>query len=486
MPFSLRQLTIERTAFFVVFLLLFAMATRVVTDTDMWWHMRTGQFMLETGMPITIDTFSYTFAGTPYNNSSTLAQVIMYLVWSLAGNVGMTLYTSIFAVSGMFFLYKAGSGTIYMQAFLLIFGAATAATFWSARPQMFSFLFGAIFIYLLFDYKRNGRDRLLWMIPIMWIWGNAHTGFPIGYIIVGAFIVGEFLNTIVDSGDSRIPMRGIMKLILVTFAMTAVLVINVNGFGVYTAPLRTFGIEELRRFIQEWQSPDFNQRFTWGFLILLIVSIGAVWSSKRKFDWTEWFLLCGTTIMALMAARNMSFFATVAVPIATYHLDNMLRTNGWELRHKEFEHPRRARLNLVLILLVVVGVIGNLLVVADSETIYEGQSAILPIDAVNHLNSIELEGNMFNSYNWGGYLIFHAPQHDVYIDGRTDLYIEFLNDYFRVAIGGDDWRDEFDEWDISFAFIETGSGLAEELTEAEDWRIEYQDDLASIFVKEPN
>jgi len=484
MPFSLRHLTIERTAVFVVFILLFAMATRVVTDTDMWWHLRLGQHILETGELVYADSFSHTFAGEIHRNHSAGAQVIMYIIWSVAGNVGMSLFTAIMATLGMFFLYKAGSGTIYMQAFLLIFGAATAATFWSARPQMFSFLFGTIFLYILFDYKRNGRDRLLWLIPIMWLWGNTHGGFAIGYIFIGAFVVGEFLNTVVDAGDTRIPMHGIGKLLLVTLGATAILVINPNGLHIFTVPFETFGIQELRRFIQEWQSPDFNQRFTWGFVILLAVTIGAVWSSKRKFDWTDWFLVCGTTFMALMAGRNLSVFATVAVPIATYHFANVLQTNGWVLQKKEFEQPRRARINLVLLVLISVGALANILVVADSETIYEGQSAVLPIEAVNHLNEISLDGKMFNSYNWGGYLMFHAPQHEVFIDGRTDLYTTFLNDYFRVAIGSEDWRDDFAEWDISFAVIETGSGLAEELEEANDWRTEYQDDVASIFVKE--
>lgn len=484
MPFSLRHLTIERTAFFVIFIMLFAMATRVVTDTDMWWHLRLGQHILETGETVYADTFSHTYAGEIHRNHSAGAQVVMYAVWSLAGNLGMALFTSVLATSGMFFLYKAGTGTIYMQAFLLIFGAATAATFWSARPQMFSFLFGTIVIYILFAYKRRGHDRLLWLIPVMWLWGNTHGGFAIAYIFIGAFVVGEFLNTVVDAGDSRIPMRGIGKLILVTIVATALLVINPNGLNIFAVPFETFGIQELRRFIQEWQSPDFNQRFTWGFVILLATTIGAVWSSKRKFDWTDWFLVCGTTFMALMAARNLSVFATVAVPIATYHFDSVLQHNGWVLQRKEFEHPRRAKLNLVLLILVMIGALANILVVADSETVYEGQSAVLPIEAVNHLNEIELDGKMFNSYNWGGYLMFNAPQYPVFIDGRTDLYITFLNDYFRVAIGGDTWRDDFDEWDISFAVIETGSGLAEELANAPDWLTEYQDDLASIFVKE--
>ncbi len=53
-----------------------------------------------------------------------------------------------------------------------------------------------------------------------------------------------------------------------------------------------------------------------------------------------------------------------------------------------------------------------------------------------------------------------------------------------MAIGSEEWRDEFEQWDIQFAVIETNSGLAEELSLADGWRTEYQDDLASIFVRE--
>jgi hypothetical protein len=484
MRFSLRHLTIERTAFIILFILLFALATRIATDTDMWWHLRTGQQIVETEQTLSIDMFSHTYAGETHLNHSTVSQIVMYGVWSIAGNLGMSLLTSVLAVGGMYFLYRAGKGTIYMQAFVLIFGAATAATFWSPRPQMFSFFFSTILIYLLFDYKRTGRDRLLWLIPLMWIWGNSHGGFAIGFIFLGAFIVGEFINNILNTGDSRMPMMGVRKLFLVTIGALLILAINPIGLEIYKVPLETFGIQELRLYIQEWQSPDFNQRFTWGFVILLSIVIGAVWASRRNFDWTDWFLVCGTTFMALMAGRNLSVFAVAVVPIATYHLDSVLTSNGWVIQHREFEIPRRARLNLLLVGLVVFGALANILVVADSETVYEGQSMTLPIDAVAYLNGSDISGNMFNSYNWGGYLMFNAPQYKVFIDGRTDLYIEFLNDYFTVAIGSEEWREEFEKWDIQFAVIETNSGLAEELELDDGWRTEYHDDLASIFVRE--
>ena len=483
MPLLLRRLTIERSATVIVFILLFAMATRVSVDTDMWWHLRVGRQIFDSGEMIYADSFSYTFAGVVHQNHSAGAQLLMYSIWELAGHAGMSLFTAFFASAGMYFLYRAGRGSIYMQAFVLIFGAAGAAVFWSPRPQMFSFLFACILIFLLLDFKRNRRNRLWWIVPLMWLWGNAHGGFAIGYVFLAAFIAGELLNRASGMGDSPVPAAGIRQLLLVSAVSTMLLAINPNGAGIYTLPFETVGMQELRRFIQEWQPPDFNQPFTWGFIVLLVMVIAAVWASRLKFDWTDWLLVCGTLLMALTAGRNLSLFAIAAVPTATYHFDHTLRANGRAFLPKEYESPGRVCLNLLLVSLVMLGALANISAVADSDTIYEGLSSVLPVDAVNHLNRAALEGNMFNSYNWGGYLMFYARQHPVYIDGRTDLYAAFLNDYFDAAVGLDGWRREFREWDIGFALIETESGLARELSAAEDWRTEYRDALASIFVR---
>ena len=79
----MRQLTIERTASIILFVLLFAMAARIPTDTDTWWHIRSGEHTLEHGM-IYADPFSHTANGQPWINHSWGAQVIMALVWRLA------------------------------------------------------------------------------------------------------------------------------------------------------------------------------------------------------------------------------------------------------------------------------------------------------------------------------------------------------------------------------------------------------------------
>ena len=102
------------------------------------------------------------------------------------------------------------------------------------------------------------------------------------------------------------------------------------------------------------------------------------------------------------------------------------------------------------------------------------------------ISSLEsYDGNMFNSYNWGGYLIYHLPEHAVFIDGRTDLYGDFLHEYLHIASAHPGWEAKMDDWRIGLALIETDGALAQALGTDPNWRIDYQDSLASVFVREP-
>ena len=483
MPRFLRRLTTERATVLIVFILLFAMAARVAVDGDMWWHLRVGQHIFASGEAVYADSFSHTFKGTVHKNHSAGAQLLMYVMWTAGSHVGMMLFTAVCAVAGMYCLYRAGRGTIYMQGFVLIFGAASAAAFWSPRPQMLSFFFAALLVWLLCDVKYHHGRRLGWTVPLVWLWGNMHGGFAIGLALLAIFIVGELLNRATGMGNSPLTMAGVRQLFWVLMASTAALAVNPNGIGIYALPFETLDMPELRRFIQEWRPPDFSLPLTWGFLALLAIVLAAVWASRLKFDWTEWLMVGGALLMALTAGRHLSLFAVAAVPIAARHFDSMLRRRGWLIPRKAVESPRRAVLNLLFLGLVAAGALGKLAMVSDAAVIEAGLSRTLPVDAVAYLNGSALSGKMFNSYNWGGYLMFYAPQHAVYIDGRTDLYRGFLNDYADAAVGGDGWRETFAAWDIGFALIETKSGLARELEAAADWRRAYQDGLASIFVK---
>jgi hypothetical protein len=482
----MRQLTIERAAAVILFALLFALAARIPTDTDTWWHIRSGEYTLSNGM-IYADPFSFTKAGQPWVNHSWGAQIVLYGVWQAAGNLGLAVYTAALATGGMWFVYKMSPGSVYLRAFVLVIGAAAAAVFWSPRPQMLSFFLSAAVLYLLHLYKRRGIDRL-WLLPVMvGLWGNLHAGFSIAFIFLGGFTAGEVLNNLFrPTAEHVIPWRGIRRLVLVTAVSAAALVVNPYGLHMLAVPFQTISIGALQNFIQEWNSPNFHDRSTWPFIFLLLGLLGAAGGSRKRLDWTDFLLASGTAFMGLLAGRNIAVFAVAATPVLADHLDALLSERGWVIQPARRVTPRMGVLNAVLAALIVLGAAAKVLLVLDADTVREAQETYLPVKVAEYLRDEDPAGPMFNSYNWGGYLMFMLPDEPVFVDGRTDLYgDEFLtNTYLRTAIGGDGWRETLNRYGIRLVVVEAGSGLARQLRDEPGWSLDYEDAMAAVFTRE--
>ncbi|GAB4321839.1 MAG: hypothetical protein Kow00117_10950 [Phototrophicales bacterium] len=483
-------MTIKRVLLVTLFGLIFVMATRVPVDTDTWWHLRSGEYTLNNGM-IYQDPFSHTKHGVDWTNHSWGAQVILYAVYELAGDLGLAVLTAALASGGMALLYPVCVGNPYMRAFVLLLGATAAAVFWSARPQMFSFFFSTLTLFILYKYKREEKDYLWAIPPMMLVWGNLHAGFSIGFILIGGFIAGEILNNLFNrSGVQVVSFKRLKKLILMVMIAVPALMVNPYGFDMLLVPFETVSIGALRQYIQEWQSPNFQGRETWGFIGLLIALIGILGASRRRLDWTDFVLLGGTLFMALLYGRNIAVFAVVAMPALTVHLDAFLQEQGWDFKPRSRVSRRQARLNMLLVILVVLGVVGNTVTVLNPQTVDQVQRERLPVQAAEFIATARPAGPMFNSYNWGGYLLWALPDYPVYVDGRTDLYgSDFLLRWLRAAFGQSDWRQILDDDGINLVVIEQGSGLDDRLHEADDWaqiypNADYSDDTVVIYARQ--
>ncbi|MEJ2211763.1 MAG: hypothetical protein P8129_22385 [Anaerolineae bacterium] len=151
--------------------------------------------------------------------------------------------------------------------------------------------------------------------------------------------------------------------------------------------------------------------------------------------------------------------------------------------------PRRAQglLNLALLALVLVvagAKIGLDLVCLDEPDVWgEG----LPVGAAEYLREADLPGRMFNSYNWGGYLIWSLyPQTPVFVDGRTDLYAlnsQVLDDYVLVHWQRPGWRRVFERYGIGYVVTERGGLLDVALAGEGGWDQVYGDDVAVVYVR---
>src|SRR4030042_6750200 len=62
------------------------------TDPDFWWHLRTGQFIVETGSIPKAAPFSYTAAGSPWIAHEWLSDLLIYGIESNVGYWGNVIF----------------------------------------------------------------------------------------------------------------------------------------------------------------------------------------------------------------------------------------------------------------------------------------------------------------------------------------------------------------------------------------------------------
>ena len=146
--------------------------------------------------------------------------------------------------------------------------------------------------------------------------------------------------------------------------------------------------------------------------------------------------------------------------------------------------PLLAAANWLILLLVALAV-ALLAVQAWSVEANETapQAEIYPAGTVAYVQSHDLPGEILNSYNWGGYLIWKLyPEERVYINGRADLYgDEFISEYLRVTYLLPGWEETLARYGVGHVIVEAQSPLAGGLALHPAWREVYRDELAVVY-----
>ncbi len=106
-----------------------------------------------------------------------------------------------------------------------------------------------------------------------------------------------------------------------------------------------------------------------------------------------------------------------------------------------------------------------------------------PVDAIAYIQRASPPGPLFNSYNWGGYILWELyPKYLSFVDGRTDLFDnDLLVDYLAAWQGEPSYRDLFARWGIRTVLIEPQAPLADVL-KADGWQSVYSDGSAIVLV----
>ena len=92
---------------------------------------------------------------------------------------------------------------------------------------------------------------------------------------------------------------------------------------------------------------------------------------------------------------------------------------------------------------------------------YEFDKKKVPVEAVEFAERNGIQGRLFNAYHFGGYLIYKGfPKDGVFVDGRADMYDEFLKNYYDVVDLKPEWKEILDRFEIEWMLITANSSLS--------------------------
>ncbi|MCJ7622799.1 MAG: hypothetical protein MUO76_04785, partial [Anaerolineaceae bacterium] len=252
----------------------------------------------------------------------------------------------------------------------------------------------------------------------------------------------------------------------------------------------------------EWASPDFHQLIHQSMLNLLFLVFIAFGLSNKRVDGTDLVTLLWFAYLAFIARRNYGPFAMVAIPVLSRQIQNIVNTPVEKIVEdtsksilsrirKIIETGSRSHISenkqriINLFFVAFLGLIGFLKVFVVSYPVLVNHYLIdqVPLDAFKWIEENEPQGNLFNEYNWGGYIIWHLKDYPVFVDGRTDLFDDvILGEWIIAAQAEDGWEEILDKWGINTVILRPDRVITK-LLEFYGWTEEYEDEKAIIFTR---
>jgi hypothetical protein len=460
----------------VLFLGLFAMAARNVIDPDVWWHLRTGQYISEHKSVPHTDSFSYTRAGQPWVAHEWLAELLLYQIHRIAGWGGLIVIFSAVLCAAFFLLYLRCGPATYIAGVATLCAAWATAPVWGVRPQVLSLLLTSLWLLIL---ERSERDPkiLWWTLPLTLLWVNLHAGFAVGLVLSALFLAGEWMERALGWAAQRSSRRlNIAALIL--FLDFLLVPLNPNGLRMFSYPVETLRSAAMQNYIAEWASPNFHHAEYWPFLVLVLGTFVVLSWSGRPVRPRDVLLLVVSLYAALCSIRMTPLFVLIAVPLVAKRMGN------WPTRSSATQHRHataRIALNSVVVLSMAAFAGIHLARVIQRQPQAEAQH--FPVSAVTFLATNGVQGPIFNHYDWGGYLVWRLyPSARVFIDGRADLYEKQLLDQFADTYQfKDNWQQTLQRWAIGTVLVPKDSALATGLRNYPGWTVAYEDAQALVL-----
>ena len=485
----LRRITPGQLLVAAAFVVILYVLVRRGGDPDIFWHLVTGQWMVDHHQIVSQDLFTFTVSGKQWIDPEYTTEIIAYLIYKLGG---LTLVSVAFgAVSFVGFLLiwrrvRLEHANLVIAALVIGIAGLAGAAVWGPRPQMITFTLTCLELLWLDRYLRGTSRAIYWLPLVMVAWANLHGGFIFGLVPVGAAAFVEAVHW-VRRVDGDVHRRRTRNLVLVFVACTVAAVITPNSIHLYGYVIQPqfSGIQQ--SFIAEWQSPNFHVLEERGFEVMLLL-LPVAFVLRRPSLWDVCLTLV-VSYLALSAVRHAALFIAAEMPLLIWSF-----SAGWERlalagRVRNWIAPRARDMLAGSAAVLVIAVLGTGYFVRSTLSNQARATATnFPAGAADWLAAHPTVGTrMFNQYGWGGYLIYRfypEPNRRVFSFGEATLLgTRIMQQVSDVETGNADWQQIFAEWGIDYVIDVPGAPAVLALEVDPQWTKEYDDGFAVIMVK---
>ncbi len=465
-------------------------------DTDIWWHLANGRYILGHGIPTT-DVYSFTAVGHAWVVHEWLADVAMYLAYGLVGISGLILLAAVAVAAGEFLVLRllraGGLGQTSAVAVGILLAVASAPS-WGPRPQLLNFVFTALLTLILLRYRRRPGRWVLWLPALFVVWANLHSGYVVGVGLMLVFWVGEVAQArLVGLASGRaegVPLLGRTELRRLLLSAAGGLLAGLLTPGTYRTvwfALGTLSSQRIQSLIVEWASPDFHSISGQALLLVLLLMVaGSLGMGRSGARVDASYLLLGLAglTLGLTSQRHVPIFAASGAPLIGQLVSSLLAGLGARPRVLRHTSAATARINLAIAALLVLAGAAYTWNGVSPGAVDRAVAASAPTDATEYLLAHRPPGQLFNTYNFGGYLDWRAyPTYHVFIDGRTEVYGDAVFDqYLSVEFLSGGFESTLDHYGVNTVMISASDPLRL-LLDARGWRRVHGDSVALVYVR---
>ena len=472
---------------------------RQITSPDLGFHLATARWIAAHGWVPSTDAFTYTVADHAYVDLQWLFQLVVYGLESAGGAAALALMTALMtlAFAGVS-LARAwrrngslGAGSLVLV--LLFF----LGNHWEPRPHLFSWLYGAVALWILEENARGAR-RFLPLLPVVLVlWVNTHSLFVLGLVIIGTYVASHVAQRFTRDGvvwdRSLLLWSGVATLACLVnpyhvrgLLFPLVQLADIQGSSAYKA--LDSGIAE---FMSPFRLDGYHHEghlvlfgpSTWWHAFTLLALVG-LWRERRRANLAEWVLFAGFLYVFWSANKNFGYFVMAVFPTVAAGLG---AARGTAERPAVASRPALAAVAGICVVLIGLVWSGRLYELAWSSA-RRGtgfNAAVLPVEAASFLRDNGIEGRVLNTWNDGGYLAWTTEQPvTVYSHGEV-MGQETYRRYVRAKRPGEfeaalaDW-----EPDVAVVPYKSVDYWLFHLFRSSDWRLVMSNERTALFLRD--